>query len=149
MSLPLAIHQARYPARRGWLRRWLPVALITVAVPMAISRSAIVALALTGIMLIPSWPKAERRRAYLLLLPWPFLLWLASPGLLASFTAIFVHLVTDSSTTSRANAIPAAAAMIAQHPWLGQGFQTFFPQSHFFVDDQFITSLIETGFAGF
>jgi O-antigen ligase len=37
---------------------------------------------------------------------------------------------------------------IAHHPWFGQGFQTFFPQTYFFVDNQYLTSLIETGVVG-
>jgi polysaccharide biosynthesis protein PslJ len=37
---------------------------------------------------------------------------------------------------------------ITAHPWLGQGFQTFFPQTYFFVDNQYLTSLLETGVFG-
>ncbi len=148
MSLPLAIHQARFAARRRRLRRWLQVALIAGAIPMAVSRSAIVGLVVIGVVLVPAWTKRERRCAYLALLALPVLVWLVRPGILASFGAIFSQLGTDTSTTSRTGALAGAVPMIAQHPWFGQGLQTFFPQSLFFVDDQYLTSLIETGVFG-
>lgn len=148
MSLPLAIHQARYASRSVRFGRWLQVTLIAGAIPTAVARSALVGLAVIGILLIPTWPKRERRNAYLVLLASPLVLWLIRPSILTSFGTIFSQLGTDPSTTSRAGALSAAVPMIAQHPWFGQGFQTFFPQTQFFVDDQYLTSLIETGVVG-
>jgi O-antigen ligase len=148
MSLPLAIHQARYAPRSLRFRRWLQVALIAGGVPMAVSRSAIFGLAIIGIMLVPTWPARERRRAYLTVLALPIVVWLGRPGILTSFATVFGQLGTDSSSASRATALSSAGPLIAQHPWFGQGFQTFFPQTHFFVDDQFLTATIETGVVG-
>jgi O-antigen ligase len=149
MSLPLAIHQARYATRtRQRIGAWLQVALIAATIPMAVSRSAIVALAIIGIMLIPTWPRPQRRRAYLTLLACPVGLWLIAPTLLNSFAMTFSQLGTDTSTTSRTDALSLAAPIIAAHPWFGQGLATFDPQLSFFVDDQFVTSLIETGTIG-
>src|ERR1022692_242124 len=148
MSLPLAIHQARYACRSRRFRRWLQVALITGAIPMTVSRSAILGLAIIGVVLIPTWRRQERRRAYLLVLLVPIALWLASPSLLTSFAATFGPLWADSNSASRASALSSAVPLIAQHPWFGQGFQTFFPQKFFYVDNQFLTSLIETGIVG-
>jgi O-antigen ligase len=149
MSLPLAIHQARYATRPGRrLGDWLQVALIAATIPMAVSRSAIVALVIIGIMLVPSWPRPQRRRAYLALVAGPVGLWLLAPALLSSFTMTFSQLGSDTSTTSRADALSLAAPVIAAHPWFGQGLATFDPQTYFYVDDQFVTSLIETGTIG-
>jgi O-antigen ligase/polysaccharide polymerase Wzy-like membrane protein len=149
MSLPLALHQARYSTRpRQRLGNWLQVALIAATIPMAVSRSAIVALAIIAVMLIPTWPVAQRRRVYLLLAACPLGLWLIAPAWLTNFAGIFGQLGTDTSTTSRADALSLAAPIIAAHPWFGQGLATFDPQTSFFVDDQFITSLIETGVVG-
>ena len=149
MSLPLAIHQARYPASHGQrFGNWMKAALIAATIPMAVSRSAIVALAIIAIMLIPTWPAGQRRRAYLALVVCPVGLWLVVPGLLKSFVSTFSQLGSDTSTTSRANALSHAAPVIAGHPWFGQGLATFNPQVYFFVDDQFVTSLIETGVIG-
>ncbi|HUC58412.1 MAG TPA: O-antigen ligase family protein [Streptosporangiaceae bacterium] len=149
MALPLALHYARYSAA-GRRRRlaWLQAALIVVAIPMAVSRSAIVALAVIAVMLFPTWPARLRRNICLVLLASPVVLWLAAPGLVHGFAATFGQLGTDTSTTSRANALSFAAPFIAAHPWLGQGLATFDPQTYFYVDDQLVTSLIETGVIG-
>jgi O-antigen ligase len=148
MSLPIAIHQARYAPASLRRRRWLQVALIAGAIPMSVSRSAILGLIVVAIVLCPTLPRRERRRAYLILLASPFIVWLAEPALLTGFGTLFSQLGTDSSSTSRAQALSAAGSLIAQHPWFGQGFQTFFPQAYFFVDDQYVTTLIETGVVG-
>ena len=149
ICLPLAIHQARH-ARSRWDRRlaWSQVALIGATIPMTVSRSAVLALVVAAAVLIPSWPSHERRRAYLALLAVPLAVWLIAPSLAASFASTFSQLGTDTSTTSRTGALSFAAPLIARHPWFGQGLATFNPQTAFFIDDQFITSLIETGIAG-
>ena len=148
MSLPIALHQARFAPAALRVRRWLQAALITVVVPMTGSRSAIIGLAVICIVLFPSWPKRERHRAYLALLAVPALAWLVKPKLVNSFITLFAGLGTDQSSVSRADAYSEAVPHIAAHPWLGQGFQTFFPQTYFFVDNQYLTSLIETGVLG-
>jgi O-antigen ligase len=78
----------------------------------------------------------------------PVLVWLARPSVLRVFGILFGQIGTDQSSKSRTGAYAAAAPYIAQHPWFGRGFQTFFPQTYFFVDNQYLTSLIETGIFG-
>ena len=148
MSLPIALHQARFAPAALRVRRWLQVALITAVVPMTGSRSAFIGLAVICIVLFPTWHRRERRRAYLAGLAAPALAWLVKPSLVSSFTALFGRLGTDQSSLSRADAYSEAVPYIAAHPWLGQGFQTFFPQTYFFVDNQYLTSLVETGVLG-
>ena len=148
MSLPLAIHQARFASPGLGFRRWAQVALILGAIPMTVSRSGIAGLAVVGVVLIPTWTKRDRRRAYLMLLAAPVMVWLVKPSMLSSLTGLFSQLGTDQSSMSRTDAYTAAVPFIAHHPWLGQGFQTFFPQTYFFVDNQYLTSLIETGLIG-
>ncbi len=148
MSLPIALHQARFAPAALRVRRWLQVALITAAVPMTGSRSAFFGLAVICIVLFPTWDRRDRLRACLAGLAAPALAWLVKPSLASSFTALFGQLGTDRSSLSRADAYSEAVPYIAAHPWLGQGFQTFFPQTYFFVDNQYLTSLLETGVLG-
>jgi len=148
VSLPLAIHQARFAPAERRKRRWLQVALIGAAMPLTVSRSAVIELAVVAAVLIPTWPRRDRRRAYAVLLAAPLLVWQAKPGILTGFGSLFGQLGTDQSSISRTGAFSAAAPYIAHHPWFGQGFQTFFPQTYFFIDDQYLTSLVETGIAG-
>ncbi len=148
MSLPLAIHQARFAPPDLRKRRWLQVILIAGAMPMTVSRSAIFGLAVVCAVLLPTWPRRQRRRAYLILLTAPAMIWLALPGLMSGLGGLFGQLGTDYSSKSRAGAFAAAGPYLAHHPWFGQGFQTFLPQTYFFVDDQYLISLIETGVVG-
>lgn len=148
MCLPLAFHRARFAPAALRFRRWSQVAVIVAAIPMTVSRSAVFALAVIFAVLLPTWTRRERRWTYLIALAAPVLVGLARPGILASFSKLYGQLGSDTSSTSRSGAISAALPLIAHHPWFGQGFQTFFPQSNFFVDDQYLTSLIETGAAG-
>jgi O-antigen ligase len=70
------------------------------------------------------------------------------PSVLSGFSGLFSQLGTDYSSKSRTGAFSAAAPLITHHPWFGLGFQTLLPQTYFFVDDQYLTSLIETGVVG-
>jgi O-antigen ligase len=148
MSLPIAVHQARFAPQALRVRRWLQVALIAVVMPMTGSRSAFFGLAVICVVLFPTWHRRERHRVYLAGLAAPALAWLVKPSLVSSFTVLFGQLGTDQSSLSRADAYSEAVPYLAAHPWLGQGFQTFFPQTYFFVDNQYLTSLLETGVFG-
>jgi O-antigen ligase len=148
MSLPIALHQARFAPAALRVRRWLQVALIAAVVPLTGSRSAFFGLAVICIVLFPTWRRRDRHRAYLVGLAAPALAWLVKPSLVSSFNVLFGQLGTDQSSLSRADAYSESVPFIAAHPWLGQGFQTFFPQAHFFVDNQYLTSLLETGVLG-
>ena len=149
MSLPIALHQARFAPRALRVRRWLQVALITAAVPMTGSRSTFFGVAVICLVLLPTWRLRDRLRACAVIVAAPILVWLVKPSLVSSFAALFGHLGNDRSSLSRADAYAEAVPYIAAHPWLGQGFQTFFPQTYFFVDNQYLTSLLETGVLGF
>lgn len=146
--LPLALHQARFAAPGIRFRRWLQVALIAAAIPLTVSRSAVLGLAVIAFVLVPTWPRQHRRRAYPIVAGGIAALWVAVPSLIPLLYELFSQAGSESSSTSRLGAYSAAAPFIGQHPWLGQGFQTFLPQTYFFVDDQYLTSLIETGVLG-
>ena len=148
LCLPIALHQARFAAPGSRIRRWAQVALIAGAMPLTVSRSALVCLAAVAITLLPTWPKRQRRAAYLLVLGAVVGFWLAVPSMLAVFQQLFGQIGAESSSVSRINAYASAVPFISAHPWFGQGFQTFLPQVYFFVDNQYLTSLIETGIVG-
>jgi polysaccharide biosynthesis protein PslJ len=149
ICLPLAIYLARNDEPRLHWRRWLQVAIIGVAQVMTTSRTSILALIAVGIVLLPTWTPRERRRAYGALLVAVFGLFLVVHGLLGTITNLFVGVAdSDSSTASRTSAWSSAVPFIQQHPWFGRGFGTFFPATYFFTDDQYLSSLIETGFIG-
>jgi O-antigen ligase len=149
MSLPLAIHQARFAPPGLRLRRWLQVALIGIAMPMTVSRTAILGIAIVGIVILPTWPKRHRRFAYLALLLALVAIFVMIPGMLGTFRSLFSEVVGGSSSTqSRIGAYSLGAPLIAKHPWFGVGFGTLLPQTYFFTDDQYLSSIITTGVVG-
>jgi O-antigen ligase len=148
MCLPFALHEARFATGRARPLRWLQAVVIAVAIPMTISRSAVLGLAAVAVVLIPTWPRRQRRAAYLVILGTVGLLWLAQPHLLTVFLGLFGQVGADPSSTSRLSAYASAVPYIEAHPWFGQGFLTFLPQTYFFVDNQYLSTLIETGVAG-
>jgi O-antigen ligase len=149
MSLPLAIHQARFASPGMRLRRWLQVIIIGMALPMTVSRSAILGLVVVLLVLLPTWPKRDRRTAYLVILLSSVAMWATVHGLAGTIRSLFLNISSDTSTTSRTSALSVASSFLAQHPWFGRGFGTFLPQVYRFLDDQYLGSLIETGIVGF
>jgi polysaccharide biosynthesis protein PslJ len=148
ICLPIAIHQARFAPPERQRRRWIQVGIIAIAMPMTVSRSAVLVLLILAIVLLPTWTKNYRSVAYRALACALIAAWLAEPNVLGSFGNLFGSIGTDTSVTSRTAAYSSAVSLVSAHPWFGQGFQTFFPQTYFFVDNQYLTSLIETGFTG-
>lgn len=149
MTLPLAIHQARFgpPGRLG--RRWLEVILIAAALPLTVSRSAILGLIVVGFVLLPTWPKFDRRVAYVAILLFIGVASVSIHGLLATFLGLFSNQgAAQASTQSRTNAFSSAAPFVAHHPWFGLGFGTFPPQTYFFTDDQYLNTIIVNGVVG-
>jgi polysaccharide biosynthesis protein PslJ len=146
---PLAIHQARSAPPELRFRRWLKVAIIAAAIPLTVSRTAILGLAVTAAVLLPTWPKRQRRYAYGLLLASAVALLIVVPQLLSTFASLMTQIFDGSSSTdSRTAAINQALPYISQHPWLGSGFGTFPPQVYFFTDDQYLNSFITGGVLG-
>jgi len=147
-GLPLALHQARFAAAGARARRWSQVGVIAAALPLTLSRSAVLALAAIAITLLPTWSARERRVAYALAASSAGLLWLALPNFVRAFQGLFGTLGSDPSSQSRLSAYSAALPYIESHLWLGIGYNTFLPQTFFFVDNQYLTTLIESGIAG-
>jgi O-antigen ligase len=148
MCLPIAVYQARHAPPELRRRRWLQVALIGATLPTTVSRTAVIAFVVICLVLLPTWPKPDRRLAYLVIAVGVVGLSALEPSLPRIFRALFFGISSDPSAASRTNAFSSAMPFIAQHPWLGRGFGTFFPQIYFFTDDQYLLMLIEAGIVG-
>jgi O-antigen ligase len=148
MLLPLAVHGAMYPGSRSRGLRWLQVAVIATALPMTVSRSAILGLAVAALVILPTWPGRLRRRAYVVMLIFAFAMRVAIPGLLGTITNLISDIGSDSSTVSRTDDYAAVGQAFAERPWLGHGFGTYLPQTYRILDNQYLGSLVETGLIG-
>jgi O-antigen ligase len=149
MTLPLAIHRARHAPPDRSRYRWAMVATIAAALPMTISRTAILVILVIALVMLPTWPRRERRAAYI---AFPVAIaagFITIPGMLGTFAGILSNNgAVTASTQSRTNAYSSAAPFIAQHPWFGSGFGTFPPRTYFFTDNQYLNSTIVMGFVG-
>ena len=148
ICLPLAVHQARYAPRGSRLRRWLQVAVIALALPMTVSRTAFVGLIVGMAVILATWPKRDRRIAYLVAIGSILALRTVIPGLLGTIRNLFLGIGTDASAQERNLAFHLAAPFISAHPLFGRGFGTLVPLTYFFTDDQYLNTLVETGFIG-
>jgi polysaccharide biosynthesis protein PslJ len=146
--LPIAIHQARYAPPGLRLRRWTQVGLIAVTLPMTVSRSAILGLAVILIVILPVWSRRERWVAYVVAIFGIGALFVGVHGLLGTIRDLFLAVGTDSSTTSRTVAYAHAGPLVVAHPWFGQGFGSFLPMVYFYTDNQYLNSVIEIGIIG-
>ena len=148
ICLPLAIHQARYAPPGLRLRRWLQVGVIAAAMPMTVSRTAILGLIVSAVVILPTWPPRDRRLAYFVIPASVLAMRAVIPGLLGTIRNLFLGISNDASAQERNLAFKLAAPLIAHHPWFGRGFGTLLPLSYFFTDDQYLNTLVETGIFG-
>jgi O-antigen ligase len=146
--LPIAIHRARFAPKNQKFKRWLQVALISVTLPMTVSRSAILGFVIVMAVILPVWPTRDRWRALGVIAIGVLGIQIIVPGIVRNLNNLFFAIGTDASTTSRANALSNATPLIGQHPWFGEGFGTFMPSVFFYTDDQYLNSAIELGLVG-
>ena len=147
LILPIALHYALFGERHSRFARWLPVAAISFAIPISISRSAIVSVAVVLAVLLPTWSRALRRRAFAAIGVVVGCCYLLVPGLVGTLTGLFTGLSGDPSTKSRTDSYGLAWTFIRHSPVFGRGFRTFLPSYRIF-DNQYLTTIVETGIVG-
>ncbi|WP_223932812.1 O-antigen ligase family protein [Arthrobacter sp. StoSoilB5] len=146
-SFPIALTLALTETTRNWLLRWLPVIAIAVASVLSVSRSALIAVAIAFVVLIPAWSRSLRRRAYVASIGLVAAVYVVTPGLLGTLRGLFTVGGDDSSITSRTNGYSTALGMLENNPIVGRAFGTFLPE-YIIVDNQYLGLLVELGVLG-
>ena len=151
----IALQQAGDPARRGpglrnMLRRNLPVAIMIISLPMTVSRTAIIGLVLTMVILVPSWPRERRRPAYVMALFGAAGIRVLVPGLMGTILVLFSSASgnSDNSTQARTKDYAGVAPFIKARPWFGRGPATFIPSLYRYTDNYYLLALVEIGLVG-
>ncbi|MEO6310238.1 MAG: O-antigen ligase family protein [Leifsonia sp.] len=147
MILPLALHFAFSDTHRGRIQRWFPVAVIAFAVPITISRSALVGVVVALLVLMPTWTARRRRLSYLVIGAIVVVVYVAIPGMLGTLIRLFTGLAADGSARSRTDSYALAGEFIARSPFFGRGLSTFLPEYRI-LDNQYLGLLIEVGIVG-
>jgi O-antigen ligase len=147
MLLPLALHFAFTDTHRKAILRWAPVATIAFAIPIAISRSALLGVAVGLIILIPTWPAVRRRISYLVILAMVAVVYVAIPGMLGTLIKLFTDISSDTSAESRTGSYALVWDFFTRSPLFGRGISTFLPEYRI-LDNQYLLLLIEVGIVG-
>jgi O-antigen ligase len=147
MILPLALHFAFADTHRNRFVRWFPVAAIAFAVPITISRSALVGVIVALAIFMPVWPKRRRRISYVVIAAIIVFVYVTIPGMLGTLTRLFTGITDDGSALSRTDSYALAWEFIKRSPLFGRGLGTFLPQYRI-LDNQYLGLMIEVGIVG-
>ena len=147
MTLPSALHYAYRDGDRPRWRRWAPPALIALAVPLSISRSAVLSALVGMLVLLPTWPRHRRRQAYALMVLLAGVVYVTIPGLLGAIRELFLGIQNDDSARSRTDSYDLVWEFVKRDPVAGRGPGTFLP-SYRILDNQYLGTIIETGVLG-
>jgi O-antigen ligase len=145
--LPICLWVATHPGPAGTFRRWFPVAAIAVAIPLSVSRSAVLGAAVILVTLLPSWSPTMRRWAGVAVVAVIAGIFVLIPGFLGAFGKLFTGISTDPSALSRTDSYSLAFEFISRSPWVGRGFMTFLPEYRI-LDNQYLGLLIDAGVFG-
>jgi O-antigen ligase len=147
MLFPPALHYALTDTHRGRLVRWYPVAATALAIPVSVSRSAVLCIGLALLLMLPAMSRRARRLAVLGGIAMVGLVYVAVPGMLGAILNLFTRIGVDDSAASRTDSYGLAAEFIARAPAFGRGFATFLPEYRI-LDNQYLLTTIELGVAG-
>jgi O-antigen ligase len=146
----MGIHDTGRSARA----RWLPVPLIALAVPVSVSRSATIGLAITMGFLIVLMPVRQRVVA-LAAVPIALAgLFMTAHGLIGTLVSFFGLGDHDLSITHRTNNYPYVEHVVREAPLFGHGGGTHINDTTNIVsaahilDNQFLKTAIELGLVG-
>jgi polysaccharide biosynthesis protein PslJ len=150
MAVPYGLHFARFsPTKLG--RRFYAVltGLIAVSVPVAISRTGVLALAIAfAVMFVAAWNWRVRYNMIFLGTGLMAALVLVKPGLLGTLKSMFLDVGQDDSISGRTDDYEHVAHWFAQRPWLGRGPGTLIPELYIILDNQWLLTLVTCGIVG-
>ena len=150
LAVPFAIHLALFaPTPRG-RRVYLALSMGLVAViPLAISRTGVVALAAAGaVMFCLAWTWRVRYHVAVLGSAVLLALFVLRPGLLGTLAAMFRWFGADPSIEGRTSDYQRVGYWFAQRPLLGRGPGTLIPDLYLFLDNQWLYTLVTQGIVG-
>jgi hypothetical protein len=149
MVVPFAVHRALIAApRQAQIVRWMQVALIAGAIPLAISRAGFLGLVTGVLVLVMAWPL--KRKLWALIISTVSLLAFRAvvPGVLGTIKSMFLNYSTDPSIQARLSDYGATADYIRDRPWFGRGPGTYVPELYRVLDNQFLGSFLTLGYVG-
>lgn len=150
LAVPLAMRFALRARDRGEPsgRWWFSLGLVALGALTSLSRTAILGLLMAALILVPTLPGRRKVVAGAVGAAFFGVAGLAVPGLLGTLYNLFANIESDPSVTSRTDDYAHVGIEIAAHPLLGRGFGTYFPDKYILLDNQYLLTIIETGYVG-
>jgi O-antigen ligase len=150
MAVPFGLHFARFaPTKRGRRTFAVLTLLIAAAVPVAISRTGVVALgAAMAVMFLAAWNWRTRYNMLVITVAVLGALTVLRPGLLGTLKAMFLFADEDPSVTGRTDDYTMVSHWFSQRPWLGRGPGTLIPDLYIILDNQWLMTLVTCGIIG-
>lgn len=146
--LLFAIYLVLYDKDRAPWRRWLPLGLLSLAIPVSISRSALLVAAVGLAFFFAGTSSSIRRRGAAVMGIFLCAIFVTVPGLLGTLKGFIVAGNSDSSISHRTGDFAYAAPFLRNSPWVGRGPGSYTPQEFRVLDNQWLVSLIEVGILG-
>ena len=148
-ALPLVIHFARFSETQKQRRRWsIAVAIVLIALPMSVARSAALGGFVAIAVLFFTWSVQGRIRALILTVVGSFAMSVVVPGLLGTIRGLFINASSDPSTQGRTADYGPVFDYFRSHPVFGRGFGTYIPSLYRTLDNAYLGILVECGLFG-
>jgi O-antigen ligase len=145
--VPLALHFVIHTRTGRWPYALALVAMLA-AIPMSVSRSGFLALAVGFLVYAAALSHRGRLNALVLGLIGVAVFRAMVPGLLGTVRSLFRDTSTDPSIAGRTDDYAAIPGLMDGHWWWGRGLGTFVPDVYFFLDNQFLAALLQGGVIG-
>lgn len=145
-ALPMGVHLARFGrSRNARVLASLATLVLIVSIPLSVSRSGVIVAILAIAVYAVTLNTRQRLSALVLAVAGLTVFRAAVPGLLGTVRAIFTGASSDDSVTGRTDDYALVNELWTDRPLFGFGLGTFRPEEYFFLDNQYLMSLVEGG----
>ena len=145
--VPLALHFVLHQREGRW-RYVVALLALLAAIPMSVSRSGFLTLAVGVVFYAVALSHRGRFNALVLAILGLGVFRALVPGLLGTVRSLFRDVGTDPSIAGRTDDYAAIPSLMHGHWWWGRGLGTFVPDTYFFLDNQFLAELLQGGVVG-
>nr|MDT0658335.1 O-antigen ligase family protein [Micromonospora sp. DSM 115978] len=149
VGLLVAIHFARFSPHRRDRQLHLCLAMVHAAViPLALSRTGVLALAVALLLLVLVWPLRTTVNVLVIGLAVAALIQITRPGVLSTLRALLLAGERDPSVAGRLEDYDYVAPFLRENPLLGRGVGTWLPELYQMLDNQWLVTLLTGGLVG-
>jgi O-antigen ligase len=142
--LPLAIHTALHASRPRQIHWWLATAVIAAAIPVSVSRTAVIGLMAALFTLAIGWTARQRLNAIAIAVLVVLLSRAAVPSLVGTYFSLFANSGQDNSVTGRTDRYGTIGRYFTDSPFIGWGLGRVRPGLPI-VDNQYLATLVDGG----